>query len=161
MAFEFTAENKKKLETLLQRYPQKRAALLPALWLVQEQEGWVSPEAMEYLAPLLDLTPAHIYETATFYTMFDKKPVGRHHIQVCNSVCCWLRGSAETVEFLKKKLGVKAGETTPDKRFHLSCVECLGSCGTAPMMQVGNDYYEDLDEKKIDAILEKLARTKY
>lgn len=156
MNFEFTPENKKKFGEFLQCYPQKRAALLPALWLVQEQIGWISPEAMEVLAGLLDLTPAFVYETATFYTMYNKKPIGKHHIQVCNSVCCCLRGSEQTVSYLQKKLGVEVGESTSDGRFHLSCVECLGSCGTAPMMQINDDYHENLDEKKIDEILEKL-----
>lgn len=156
MNFEFTAENKKKFDEFLTRYPQRRAALLPALWLVQDQIGWISREAMEYLAPLLDLSPAFVYETATFYTLYNKKPVGKNHIQVCNSVCCWLRGSEQTVSILEKKLGVEVGESTPDGRFHLSRVECLGSCGTAPMMQINDDYYENLDEKKIAEILEQL-----
>ncbi|MDO8527657.1 MAG: NADH-quinone oxidoreductase subunit NuoE [Deltaproteobacteria bacterium] len=156
MSFEFTTENKKKFEETLTRYPQKKAALLPALWLVQEQLGWISPEAMEYLARLLEMTPAYVYETATFYTMYNKKPIGRHHIQVCNSVCCCLRGSEETVKYIQKKLEIEVGESTPDGRFHLSAVECLGSCGTAPMMQIDNDYYEDLNAEKVDAILEKM-----
>jgi len=156
MSFEFINENKKKFEETLKRYPQKKAALLPVLWLVQEQQGWISPESMEYLAKLLDVTPAFVYETATFYTMYNKKPIGKHHIQVCNSVCCCLRGSEETVNTLKKKLGIEVGESTPDGKFHLSTVECLGSCGTAPMMQIGNDYYEDLNEAKIAKILESL-----
>ena len=156
MVFVFTSENKAKFEALLSRYPQKRAALLPALWLVQEQQGWISPESMEYLAKLLDLTPAYVYETATFYTMYNLKPIGRHHIQVCNSICCSLRGSQETVHTIKKKLEIEVGESTADGRFHLSTVECLGSCGTAPMMQINNEYYEDLNEEKIDKILEKL-----
>lgn len=159
MTFEFTSENKHKFEETLKRYPQKTAALLPALWLVQEQQGWISPESMEYLATLLDITPATVYETATFYTMYDKKPIGRHHIQVCNSVCCCLRGSEETVSLLKKKLGVEIGETTPDGKFHLSTVECLGSCGTAPMMQIDNDYYENLTEEKIGHLIEKLGKS--
>ena len=111
---------------------------------------------MEYLATLLDLTPAYIYETATFYTMYNLRPVGKHHIQVCNSICCQLRDSRKTVDYLKKKLGVATGESTADGRFHLSTVECLGSCGTAPMMQVNDDYYENLDEEKIDKILTEL-----
>lgn len=156
MAFKFTPENEKRFDEALKRYPQKRAALLPALWLVQEQQGWISTDSMEYLAKLLDLTPAAIYETATFYTMYNKMPIGRHHIQVCNSVCCSLRGSEQTVSYLKKKLGVEVGETTADGKFHLSTVECLGSCGTAPMMQINNDYYEDLTEEKIDQILKEL-----
>ena len=156
MVFEFTSENKRKFEEYLKHYPQKKAALLPVLWLVQEQQGWISPESMEYLAKLLDVTPAFVYETATFYTLYNKKPIGKHHIQVCNSVCCCLRGSEETVNTLKKKLGIEVGESTPDGKFHLSTVECLGSCGTAPMMQIGNDYYEDLNEAKIAKILESL-----
>ena len=156
MSFEFTSENEKKFEETLKRYPKKQAALLPALWLVQEQQGWISPDSMEYLAKLLDVTPAYVYETATFYTMYNKKPIGKHHIQVCNSVCCCLRGSQETVDYIKKKLGIDAGESTADEKFHLSTVECLGSCGTAPMMQIGNDYHEDLTETKIDKILESL-----
>lgn len=156
MSFQFTAENKKKFDDCVRHYPQKRAALLPALWLVQEQQGWISKEAMEYLAGLLDITPAAVYETVTFYTMFNKKPIGKHHIQVCNSVCCCLRGSEQTVDYLQRKLGVKTGETTADGRFHLSTVECLGSCGTAPMMQIDNDYFENLDEEKIDKIINEL-----
>lgn len=153
MSFEFTKENKKKFDEYVKRYPQKRAALLPTLWLAQEQNGWISNEVMGYLAGLLDVTPAYVYETATFYTMYNKKPIGKHHIQVCNSVCCWLRGSEQTVDYLKRKLGVEVGGSTPDGRFHLSTVECLGSCGTAPMMQIDNDYFENLDEEKIDRIL--------
>lgn len=155
MSFQFTAEHKKMFDEYLKRYPEKRAVLLPALWLAQEQNGWISKEIMEYLAGLLDLTPAYIYETVTFYTMYNKKPIGRHHIQVCNSVCCWLRGSEQTVDYLQKKLGVHVGESTPDGRFHLSTVECLGSCGTAPMMQIGNDYFENLNETRIDKILDE------
>ena len=156
MSFKFTSENKKKFEDYLKRYPTKKAAMLPALWLVQEQEGWVSPAAMECVAGLLEVAPAAVYEVVTFYTMFNLKPIGRHHIQVCNSVCCCLRSSEATVQYIEKKLEIKRGESTPDGRFHLSAVECLGSCGTAPMMQVGNDYHENLDEKKIDKILESL-----
>ena len=152
MAFEFTSENKRKFEEYLRRYPQKKAALLPALWLVQDQQGWINPEAMEYLASLLDVTPAYVYETATFYTMYNKKPIGRNHIQVCNSVCCWLRGSEQTVETIKKKI-------EGDPKFHLSTVECLGSCGSAPMMQINNDYFENLDEEKVDQILDKLKQS--
>ncbi|MBI4124991.1 MAG: NADH-quinone oxidoreductase subunit NuoE [Deltaproteobacteria bacterium] len=156
MNFTFTPENKKKFDEYVKRYPQKRAALLPALWLAQEQNGWISGEVMEYLAGLLEVTPAFVYETVTFYTMYNKKPIGKHHIQVCNSVCCWLRGSEQTVDYLKRKLGVNVGESTADGRFHLSTVECLGSCGSAPMMQIDNDYFENLDEEKIDQILNEL-----
>ena len=156
MSFEFNKEKEEKLQEILKRYPEKRAALLPALWLAQEQEGWISEEAMETIAQRLDLTPAFVFGTVTFYTMFNRKPIGRHHIQVCDSICCCLRDAKGTVDYLKKKLNIKVGETTPDGKFHLSTVECLGSCGTAPMMQINNDYYEDLTEEKIDKILNSL-----
>lgn len=159
MSFKYSDENQKKFENYLKRYPEKRAVLLPALWLVQDQQGWISPEAMEYVAGLLDLTPAYVYETATFYTQFNKKPVGKHHLQVCNSVCCWLRGSGKTVEYLKHKLGCDVGESTADGRFHLSTVECLGSCGSAPMLQVNaDDYHENLTEEKLNKLIEDLRK---
>jgi len=159
MSFKFTAGNKKKFDEYLGRYPEKRAVLLPALWLVQDQQNWVNPESMEYLAKLLDLTPAYIFETVTFYTMYNKKPIGKHHFQVCNSVCCWLRGSEKTVDYLKHKLGCEVGGSTEDGQFHLSTVECLGSCGTAPMLQVNDDdYHENLTEEKIDQLIKQLKK---
>src|SRR3990167_9628104 len=135
----------------------RRAAILPVLWLAQEQFGWISPEVMEYVGNLLDLPPVKVYEVVTFYTMFNQKPVGKYHFQVCRTLSCELCGKEEIVEHLKKRLGIKVGETTPDGRFTLSEVECLGSCGTAPMMQVSNqDYHENLTIEKIDQILEKM-----
>ena len=157
MKLEFNPENKKKLEKILTRYPTRRAAILPVLWLAQEQFGTISPEVMEYVGTLLDLPPVKVYEVVTFYTMFNQKPVGKYHFQVCRTLSCELCGKEEIVEYLKKKLGIKVGETTPDGRFTLSEVECLGSCGTAPMMQVSNkDFYENLTVAKIDQILEKM-----
>lgn len=138
------------------RYPKKRAALLPLLWLVEEQEGWVPPEALPVVAGLAEITPAEVMEVASFYTMFDRKPKGRRHIQVCAGVCCKLRGAEWLTDYLKEKLNIDVGETTPDGKFHLSTVECLGSCGTSPMMQIGEDYYENLDAGKVDGILRKL-----
>lgn len=157
MAFEFTKENKAKFDDYCSRYPKKKATVLPGLWLIQEQTGWISPDAMEYLAELIGETPAFVYETATFYTQYNKKKIGKTHLQVCNSVCCWLRGSEETIHYLEKKLGIHCGESTADGKFHLSQVECLGSCGTAPMLQVNaDDYYENLTEKDLDTLIEKL-----
>lgn len=157
MGFQFTDENQAKFEAALKRYPTKKAAVMPGLWLIQEQEGWISPEAMEYLAGLIDQSPAFVYETATFYTQYNKKKIGKNHLQVCNSVCCWLRGSEAVLAYLEKKLGVKRGESTADGKFHLSAVECLGSCGTAPMLQVNtDDYVENLSEPELDALVEKL-----
>jgi len=136
------------------------AAVLPTLWLAQEQFGWISEDVMHYVADLLKVSYNHILGVVTFYTMYNKKPVGKYHIQVCANVSCMLRGSDNLVEHLERKLGVKVGETTPDKLFTLDEVECLGSCGTAPMMQVNDDYYENLTAEKIDKLLEEFTGKK-
>jgi len=136
------------------------AGVLPVLWLAQEQFGWISDEVMHYVAELLDVPFNHILGVVTFYTMYNKKPVGRYHIQVCANVSCMLRGSDNLVEHLEKKLGIKVGETTPDKMFTLDEVECLGSCGTAPMMQVNDDYYENLSAEKVDELLDEFRGKK-
>ncbi|MBI2345987.1 MAG: NADH-quinone oxidoreductase subunit NuoE [Deltaproteobacteria bacterium] len=156
MAFTFSGPQLEQIETICARYPARRAAILPVLWMVQEQEGWISAEATEAVAKVLDLTPAAVYEVITFYTMFQRKSCARHHLQVCRTLPCWLRGSAKLLAYLEKKLGIKAGEQTADGRFKLSTVECLASCGTAPMMQAGHRYYEELTPEKVDKILEEL-----
>lgn len=156
MKFELTPDRQKKAEELAAAYPRKRAAILPLLWLVEEQEGWVSHSAASMVADLLGITLPEVMEVVSFYTMFNRKPNGRHHIQVCQGVCCRLRGSDWLVGYLKEKLGIEIGQTTSDGKFHLSTVECLGSCGTAPMMQIGDDYFEDLDAAKVDTILMSL-----
>ncbi|MDH3973260.1 MAG: NADH-quinone oxidoreductase subunit NuoE [Deltaproteobacteria bacterium] len=146
----------KKIAEVQKKYPTKRSAVLPSLYLAQEEEGHVTKEAMAEIARLLKLPPVQVYESATFYTMYNKKPVGRNHIQVCTNLSCSLLGAEHIVEYISKKIGVKAGGTTNDKRFTLKTVECLGSCGTAPMMQINDDYYENLTEEKIDKILDSL-----
>ncbi|MCC7345529.1 MAG: NADH-quinone oxidoreductase subunit NuoE [Deltaproteobacteria bacterium] len=156
MAFEFTTENKRRFDEILTRYPVKRAAMLPALWLVQHQAGWISHEAMEYVGKLLDLSPAKVYEVATFYTMFNLKPVGKYHFQVCRTLPCQLVGAESVTEHLQKKLGVKLGETSADGRYTLTEVECLGSCGTGPMLQLNDDYHENLTSEKLDALIASL-----
>lgn len=156
----FTEENLRKVEEIKRRYPQQMAAVLPVLWLAQEQFGWISEEVMHYVAELLDVPFSHILGVVTFYTMYNKKPVGKYHIQVCANVSCMLRGSDNLVEHLEKKLGIKIGETTTDKMFTLDEVECLGSCGTAPMMQVNDDYYDGLTTKKIDHLLDEFRNQK-
>jgi NADH:ubiquinone oxidoreductase subunit E len=140
------AEIEKRIGELLANYPTKRAALLPALWLVQEKEGWVSPEASEEIAKILKITPDEVKEVVSFYTLFSRRPIDKPHIQVCVGLCCKLRGAEAILSHLKE-----SGEG-----FHISTVECLGSCGTAPMMQIGNDYYEDLTIEKVDKILSDL-----
>lgn len=156
MAFTFSRERKEEADVILKRYPVKRAALLPVLWLVHDQEGYISDEAIEFVASYLDLSPAEVFGAVSFYTMFQRKPAGRHHIQVCTNVCCKLRGADWLLSYVKEKLGIDEGTSTEDGKFHLSTVECLGSCGTAPMMQIDNDYYENLNAEKVDQILDGL-----
>lgn len=156
MAFQLTKDREAKAREIIARYPKKRAAMLMVLWLVQEQEGWVSEAACDYVAHLLEVTAGDVYDVVSFYTMYNRKPIGKHHIQICNNCCCRLRGADWLVRYVKQKLGVNVGESTSDGKFHLSTVECLASCGTAPMMQINNDYYENLTAEKVDKILETL-----
>ncbi len=156
MNIEFTPENKKEFEELLTHYPNKRAAMLPVLWLAQKQFGWISQKVMEYVAGLLEIPAVKVYEVVTFYTMFHRKPMGQYHIQLCRTLSCELCGKGEILNHLKKKLGIGIGETTSDGKFSLTEVECLGSCGTAPMMQLNEDYFENLNPKKVDEILDGL-----
>jgi len=149
-------ERQKQLDTIIKRYPQKQAALLPALYLIQEQEGYISEKSMQYAADYLKVPYGHVLGVVTFYTMFYDKPIGRHHIQVCTNVSCQLLGAEKLVDHIGKKCGVKPGETTADGKITLSEVECLGSCGTAPMMQINDDYHENLSEEKVDTILDSL-----
>ena len=153
MALSFSAEAEKKLEGILSRYPNKEAALLPALYLAQDEFGYMSPEAEEYVAGKLGIPPMKVHCVASFYTMYNKKPVGKYHVQVCRNISCTLLGAEHVVYYIGNKLGIGVGETTTDRKFTLSEAECLGSCGTAPMMQINDDYYEELTEKKIDEIL--------
>ncbi|MBI4366853.1 MAG: NADH-quinone oxidoreductase subunit NuoE [Deltaproteobacteria bacterium] len=156
MAFAFTPAQREVITALCAQYPARRAAILPVLWIVQRQEGWIAPEAEVAVAEVLDLTPAAVHEVVTFYTMFERRPCARHHLQVCRTIGCWLRGADKLVAYLEQKLGIKAGQQTADGRFKLSTVECLASCGTAPMMQIGDDYFEALTPAKVDAILKEL-----
>ncbi len=153
---QFSEQTKKKLDEILTHYPNKRAALLPTLWLAQKQFGWISQKVMEYVGQLLDLPPIKVYEVVTFYTMYNQKPVGKYHIQLCRTLSCELCGKGEILSHLKSKLGIKVGETTADGKYTLSEVECLGSCGTAPMMQLNEDYHENLTPAKVDEIFNAL-----
>ena len=156
MALEFSPEALKKFEATVARYPKKEAAMLPVLYLAQQEFGHLGPEAIEYVAALMGQAPARVHGVVSFYTMYNMKPIGRHHIQVCRTLPCALRGAEKVTSLLKKKLGIECGETTSDGRFTLSEVECLASCGTAPMMQVNDDYFENLTEEKISEILDGL-----
>jgi NADH-quinone oxidoreductase subunit E len=123
--------------------------------MAQDQFGWISPETMKYVAGLLDVPLNHVYGVVTFYTMFNSRPVGTYHIQVCTNVSCHLRGSDRISDHICKRLGVRMGETTGDGKFTVTEVECLGSCGTAPMMQVNSTFIENLTPERIDRFLEE------
>jgi len=145
-----------KIEELKKRYPRPQPVVLAALWMWQEEHGWISNEGIVEVARLLGLPEHHVYGVVSFYTMFNTRPVGRHKIEVCTNVSCMLRNSDRILDHIRTTLNVGMGETTPDGRFTLVEAECLGSCGTAPMMQVGDEYYENLDAAKVDAILSSL-----
>lgn len=149
------------VQKIIKRYPEGRqkSALLPVLHLAQaEFGGWLSPETMDYVASILDIKPIEVYEVASFYTMYNLRPVGKCVLEVCRTGPCLLRGADDIVAHLENKLGIKDGETTPDGMFTLRTVECLASCGTAPMMQVGDHYMENLSCEKVDQILNDLQQ---
>lgn len=150
---------KDEIAGIISRYPFKRSALIPLLYMAQRDQGYITESAMKEIARLLGLTPSQVYETATFYTMLNLKKVGKFHIQVCKSLMCALVGSDTVIGWLKIKLGISPGESTADGLFTLSTVECLAACGTAPMMQINDDYYEQLTEEKVDRILADLRST--
>ena len=150
------AETREQIEKLFERYPDKRGALLPALYLVQAQRGFVDPEAAREVAALFDLAPVEVMEVLTFYNMFYTEPQGRHHVYVCTSLPCSLRGSRTLLRELGRHLGVRPGETTSDGRISLGREECLGSCGTAPVLRVDGRYCEDLDLDAARRIVDEL-----
>lgn len=159
--FTFTEENLKRIHALLARYPEryKRSALLPILDLAQRQAGgWLPRSALEAVATVLIMDPIDVLEVASFYTMFNLHPVGKFHIQVCGTTPCWLRGAADIRSACEQHLGIKNKEMTPDGTFSLIEVECLGACCNAPMVQINEDYYEDLTSASIIDILEKLKK---
>lgn len=160
--FEFSAENMKRAEAIIANYPEGHecAALIPLLDLAQRQHGWLPITAMHKVADVLKVPRMRVYEVATFYTMFNRNPVGKFHVQICTCTPCWLRGSDDMVQVCKSSLGIKQGETTPDKMFTLSEAECLGACVNAPMVQINDDYYEDLSIEDMDEILSDLKNGK-
>ena len=156
MALEFSQETLKQFDEIVSRYPEQKSAVLPVLYMAQKEFGHLSQEAIEYVAKLMAIPAVRLYGIVTFYTMFNMKPVGRHHLQVCRTLPCALLGSERITNYLKKKLGINLGETTSDGKFTLSEVECLASCDTAPVMQINDDYCENLSEEKIDKVIENL-----
>jgi len=152
----FGQEFESNVDRIVAKYPETSGALLPVLWEVQRTKGWIDAEAEQWVADRLGMTPAHVHGTVTFYTMYKQRPTGKYHIQVCTTLSCMLRGSDNLLQHIEEKLGIKVGETTPDGKFSLVQVECLGSCGTAPMFQLNDDFHEDLTREKVDEILDNL-----
>ena len=154
---QLSQENIERVNKIIARYPEGRqkSALLPVLHVAQEQFGWLSVETMDYVATLLQIEPIEVYEVATFYSMYNLKPVGKYMFEVCQTGPCMLNGSDDIIKYIGEKLGIKPGETTTDGMFTLKTVECLGACGYAPMMQLGKHYKEHLTKEKVDAIIEE------
>lgn len=158
----FSEEKLNKAKEIIARYPEgkQKSALLPILHLAQEENnGWLSVDAMDYVAELLRLKPIEVYEVATFYSMYNLKPVGKYVFEVCQTGPCMLNGSDNIIAYIKEKLGIEAGQTTTDGLFTLKTVECLGACGYAPMMQMGKFYKEHLTKEKVDQIIDECRRT--
>jgi NADH-quinone oxidoreductase subunit E len=155
-SFALTPEREKKLEEILTRYPNRQAATIPVLHLCQEQHGWVSDDVVEWVAKRLDVSSAHVKGVATFYTLFNKQPVGKHQVWVCRTLSCALNGADGVLHHCEKRLGIHVGETTPDGKITLRTAECLAACGQAPMMQVDKDYHERLTLADVDQILDRL-----
>lgn len=161
MAFALTPEREKEVDELLERYPTKRAALIPVLWICQRAHGWTSPEVIQWVADRLELSTAQVKGVVTFYTMFFQEPVGNNVIWVCRTLSCDLRGAKLVQEHLEDRLGCHAGHTSSDGRFTLLKAECLAACGQAPMVQINDDYHENLDLEQVDALLERYADTNW
>ncbi len=158
-AVEFGAEALVAYEEILTHYPERRAALMPVLWLAQHEFGWLSPQVLSYVSDLMELPLGWVEGVATFYTMFYKRPMGKYHLQVCTNISCYLRGADDILGALRRQLGIAPGETTPDAKFSLDRAEWLGSCGTAPMLQIGDkQYVENLTVEKVIDLVAKLER---
>jgi len=155
---EFSGEVVTEMRSHLTKYPEgrQRSALIPLLFVIQRERGWIDNPGVNYLAKFLGLEVSDIWETATFYTMFNMRPVGRHHIQICKTLSCKIMGEPEITDHICDRLGIKPGETTDDGNYTITMVECLGSCGTAPMMQIGFDFHENLTRETIDKLLDSL-----
>jgi len=152
--FAFSPENEKRFQDLLPKYPDRRAVVLPALWLAQEQEGHLTLESMEYVAKRLEQPPVSVFAVVEFYTMFKTEAMGRHHLQVCRTLSCDMLGCENLQTVIEKKLGIGPGEKTADGMFSFETVECLGSCGTAPVMRMDNRYWENLSAEKLERIID-------
>jgi NADH-quinone oxidoreductase subunit E len=152
----FSSEVEAEIDWHLAKYPVMRSAILPLMFIVQRERGYLDPPGIAYLAQRLSLRITDIWEVATFYSMLHTEPVGKYHLQICKTLSCKIMGEPKITEHICQKLGIGPGQTTPDGRFTISLVECLGSCGTAPMLQLGFDYHENLTPKKVDELLDAL-----
>ncbi len=154
--FQYDQERDAEFERLIKRYPTRESMILPSLWLIQEQEGWISQEAIAYVADRIGTFASAVYEAVTFYTMYQLHPMGRNHLCVCRTLSCWLRGKQEIIDYLKNDIGITPGQISEDGRFSLEEVECLGHCGTAPVVQVNGEFHEDMNVDKLKALLATL-----
>ena len=159
MEFKFTPENLERINKEIQKYPEKKPAVMATLYIAQEQNGYISNEVIKEVADLLEMTAEEVLGVVTFYTMFHQKQMGKYHIQVCTNVSCMLRGGYEIWNQVKEKLAIENMESTEDHKFSLEEVECMGSCGTAPMLAVNEDYFENLTKEKVEEIINSLKNT--
>ncbi|WP_323732917.1 NADH-quinone oxidoreductase subunit NuoE [Candidatus Bandiella euplotis] len=162
-SFKFNEQNLAKAQEWIKKYPigKQKSAVMPLLFIAQEQhDNWIPIAAMDYIAELLDMPAMQVYEVATFYTMFNKQPVGKNLIQVCRTTPCMLRGAKDITKACKQKLNIDLGETTQDRQFTLVEVECLGACVAAPVVQVNNDYYENLTVSSVEALIDRLSKNR-
>lgn len=157
-SFTLAPDRVERIDRIVERYPRPLAAMLPVLWVVTEEKGWISPAAMEWVAERLECSPAKVQAVVTFYTMFDDREVGTYKLQVCRTLSCELMGARRIVDHLRERLGIEPGETTEDGRFTLQEVECLASCGTGPMMQCNLKFYENLTPDRIDRLIDELRQ---
>jgi NADH-quinone oxidoreductase E subunit len=148
----------KKLQDIVARYPSSKSAVMPALYIAQEECGWLTKEAVDWVSAKLNLPQSHVYEVATFYTMYYKKPVGKYHVQVCRTLSCALRGAGQITDCLKKRFGTRAHQLTADGKWSFEEVECLGSCGSAPMVEINDTFFENLNPEKLNALLDRIDR---
>ncbi len=158
MAYELPKEKQEQVKEIAARYPEPRSGILPAMHIIMAERGWVGTDGANHVADLLGVPPIWCYEALTFYTYFPKEPVGKYHIQVCHNIACNLRGAEDILDHLKNKHGIREGEITEDGLFCLHRVECLGACGNGPMMQVNDDYYEDLTPEIVDELIERFRK---
>ena len=154
---QFPLEARQRIDQILARYPTKQAALLPVLWVAQETWGWISREAAEEVARILELPAAHVSGVLTFYTMYNLQPVGRHLLQFCTSISCHIAGAGRLLDHCRGRLGIDLGETTPDGRFTMVEVECIAGCDRAPSMMINDTYHEPMDAARLDALLNRLT----